>query len=142
MESIPHKVHFQELMEPQATSIWNGQHVQIYGFLHHSQEGNWILSSQATLRSCCFHQSLEQKTSIQLIRPLPSSKKGQASLIQGTLFARDTKEGTFWILQDASIVEQSIVYPTAFPFLLGIGVFTVLLIYFFKFTSKRYLKES
>lgn len=144
MEPTPHLVHFQELMEPQATSTWDGRQIQVYGFIHHTQEGALLLSSQATLKSCCYSKSLEQKTSIQLIGQLSPPKQGQATLLQGTLLAQNAKEGTFWTLQDASVIEQPALYsPMEWArVLLGISLLTTLLIYFFNFTLKRPSKKS
>lgn len=144
MESIPHRVHFQELMEPQAPSTWNGREIQVYGFVHQTQEGGLILSSQATLKSCCYSKSLEQKTSILLAGQIPHPKQGQATLLQGTLLAYHSNEGIFWALQNPSVVEQPVLYsPTEWAtVLLGIGVLTTLLVYFFNFRLKRHSTKS
>lgn len=139
MESIPHRVHFQELMEPQAPSMWNGREIQVYGFVHQTQEGGLILSSQAALKSCCYSKSLEQKTSILLAGQIPHPKPGQATLLQGTLLAQHAHERTFWTLQNPSVVEQPALYSSAqwATVLLGIGLFTTLFVYFFNFRLKR-----
>lgn len=143
--SSPHRVQFQELADPQTLSRLEGKHIQIYGFTHQAQDGQWVISSSATLRSCCLARSIAQKESLRLTEAPSGIHDGGLALLEGTLYAQESsqessQEGSHkevtWSLQQPLVIKTQDTHHFIGS-LFGIGLFSLILIYFLRSMLKR-----
>lgn len=147
------RVDFQELSDPQSLAIWNGRHVQIYGFLHRVPDGaaeggterKWILSTRAKLQSCCLAQPDVQKGSIWLEGDLTeqalNADVSRPTLLEGSLIWQKVphKEPVWMLAAPHVIRSQETNHFLATPFgLIGAGICGLLMLYFmFTYVLKR-----
>lgn len=111
--------------------------IQIRGFAYKKTDGQWILSPDPALKSCCVGAALKAKEQIFLSGNFAPLSEAQAIVVQGNLHTHTTRNVVHYFLDDAQIVSEG-----SFPWSTLCLVFGAALLfggysYFFKRKQKK-----
>lgn len=101
---MPRQISFKEL-----ETVQEGIPIRIKGFLYLSKEGQWVLSTEPDLKSCCIGSASKRENQIVLLGDFNASTVNRAATVEGIL----QKNNGRFVLEKA-VMEETTSMPYCF----------------------------
>jgi len=107
------EISFMELKQhPDEMQKHHLEEVEIWGFLHQGDEGNWVISPEPSLRSCCIQSEKKIFEQIALSPPFEGEPTPYPVKVKGIFKVDPREEGwggfsQFYIMENSVIEETS-----------------------------------
>jgi len=105
--------------------VRQGENVKIRGFLHQGNEGNWILSAEPNLKSCCVGTFSKKGSQVFVKDFLLKEAPLNAVALVGEFQIEATSSSYFYMLKEARLNEE----PTFLSYALMFGLSFILVIF-------------